>query len=143
MNVLYLATSKIPSRQANSVHVMNISSAFIELDCKVTLIAQNNTKLSSPDLLKIMDFYGSNKKLNLKLLKKYKSIFGMYIFAIKSAWQAVIKKPNLVIARSLLAGFLTSFFCDTLVELHQLPPNHSRLQKKIFKLLRLMPKFRG
>ena len=41
MKILYLTQSQIPSRSANSIHVMSLSDAFVKKGHEVHLVSQN------------------------------------------------------------------------------------------------------
>ena len=41
MKILYLTQSHIPSRSANSIHVMSLASAFIKQGHEVDIVSQN------------------------------------------------------------------------------------------------------
>ena len=47
MRIIYVSASRIPSRQANTVHVLNQVYGFVELGYKVTLFAKSNLKNKS------------------------------------------------------------------------------------------------
>ena len=51
MNLLYLSNALIPSRQANSIHIMKICSAFSEVGFNVALVfsKNNENKISGTD----------------------------------------------------------------------------------------------
>ena len=67
MKILYLTQSQIPSRSANSIHVMSLSNAFIKKGHEVHLITQNikDNTLNKKNLFKYYNIKNS------KLLKIY------------------------------------------------------------------------
>ena len=68
MKLLYLSNALVPSRQANSIHVVKICSAFSKINFEVSLICQNNIEDESKnDEEKIFKFYGTEKNLKSML----------------------------------------------------------------------------
>lgn len=144
MKLLYLSNALVPSRQANSIHVLKICSAFSKINFEVSLICQNNIEDESKnDEEKIFKFYGIEKKFKIYALEKYKSVFSSYVYAFKSFFIALYKRPRIIVSRFILSGFLCSIFFDTYIELHQLPHKNSRIQKYLLNILRFCPRFRG
>lgn len=140
MKVLYLSNALIPSRQANSMHIMKICSAFSNLGANVTLICR---KGESGALRNIHEFYGVNKNIKIHSLKNTKSTLGMYYTALTSLLMSLKTKPDIVVSRFLLSGFLSAFFFNTILELHQMPSSGSRIQKHLLRLISRLPKFKG
>jgi glycosyltransferase involved in cell wall biosynthesis len=58
MKLAYLSAAKIPSREANSIHVMKMCQAFVQLGHTVTLVTPNLTKGLEPDVPDVFAFYG-------------------------------------------------------------------------------------
>ena len=79
MKIVYLSRSIIPSRTANSVHVMKMCQAFADNGHDVTLLAPWTKKLEEKNVENIFSYYGvkNNFKLkkvfspNIKYLKKF------------------------------------------------------------------------
>ena len=44
MKIIYVSSSSIPSREANTVHVLNQVNGFVELGYKVELFAKSSFK---------------------------------------------------------------------------------------------------
>ena len=111
MKLLYLSNALVPSRQANSIHVVKICSAFSKINFEVSLICQNNIEDESKnDEEKIFKFYGTEKKFKIYALEKYKSVFASYIYAFKSFFIALYKRPRIVVSRFILSGFYVQYF---------------------------------
>lgn len=89
MKILYLSNSIIPSRTANSIHVMKMCQAFSENKHEVTLIAPSKKHLYEKEVESIFDFYG---------VKKY--------FVIKKLWHPNIKGGVLIYFISILLYLL-------------------------------------
>lgn len=112
MKILYVSPSLLPSRSANSIHVIRMTEAFSKLGHDVSLFAARS--LSSPDKLdvRIQKYYGvdfdnlelitnywrSSKAMNLKLGL---NALGYYLFLLVKQCE-----PDIVISRNLYASFL-------------------------------------
>ena len=71
MRILYLSRSLIPSRQANSIHVMNMCNAFSN-NHNVLLLGMKSTHNNAVD---IFSYYGVSNKFSLDLIKIRRKIF--------------------------------------------------------------------
>ena len=58
MKLAYLSAAKIPSREANSIHVMKMCQAFGRLGHEVTLVAPDVVDGIEPGVADIYGFYG-------------------------------------------------------------------------------------
>ena len=82
MKLLYLSNALIPSRQANSIHIMKICSAFSKIGFKVSLTFRKNTQDNLyTDDNEIFEFYGIKSTFKLISLQKNNSLFSIYIIS--------------------------------------------------------------
>lgn len=106
MNIVYISRSIIPSRTANSIHVMSMCNAFASLGHKVTLLVPDTKKLEEKTVLDFYQYYGiSNtftiKKIfspNIKNLKKR-------IYSIRCVKEVEKLNPDLVYGRDDMLAF--------------------------------------
>lgn len=88
MKILYISKSIIPSRSANSIHVMKMCQAFSLNGHEVVLLAPNIKNLYEKDISNVFKFYGIKKKFHIKktLASKYKGrcyiLFNSYFFLL-------------------------------------------------------------
>ena len=68
MRLAYLSAAKIPSREANSVHVMKMCQAFAQLGHDVSLIAPDTTDGLEPGVSDIYAFYGVERCFDVQKL---------------------------------------------------------------------------
>jgi len=68
MRLVYLSNSKIPSREANSIHVMKMCQAFSHLGHEVTLIAPDVVDGIEPGVSDLYAFYGVDPCFGLRKL---------------------------------------------------------------------------
>jgi glycosyltransferase involved in cell wall biosynthesis len=66
MKLVYLSASKIPSREANSIHVMKMCQAFGHLGHEVTLLAPDVAKGLEPGVADPYAFYGVDRCFELR-----------------------------------------------------------------------------
>ncbi len=68
LRLVYLSNSKIPSREANSIHVMKMCQALSELGHDVTLLAPDVEIGIEPGVADIYGFYGVTPSFQLRKL---------------------------------------------------------------------------
>lgn len=128
MNILYLSPSLLPSRSANSIHVVRMCEAFSQLGHDVVLVSGRSI-LSSQILEQNVEKYYGVKFKTVRLLSFYwpfskvlNSILGPFSFILYFLLRMKRWKPDLIISRNLYASFLiTPFISRGLVfETHQL-----------------------
>jgi len=81
MNILYISNSILPSRNANSVHVMKMCQAFAKNGHTVTLLGINHKEYVVNN---IFDYYGVDKCFEVKLcrLPDFKKKLLLYLFFV-------------------------------------------------------------
>lgn len=124
MKIFYISTSTIPSRAANSIHVMKMCAA-INKDHKVTLIAPNRNKnLNSQKKEKnLRNHYGIAEIFKIKFINFNKISEGIS-YSINTLRYVLNNKPDLIISRSIYSALLTTIFgFKTILELHSPPIN--------------------
>lgn len=138
MKIVYVSKSVIPSRTANSVHVMRMCQAFADLGHDVTLLAQVNVKLEEENVDDPYSYYGV--KDNFKLLKLYVpniKFLKRALYSVRCFLEIRKINPDFVYGRgdfralsmSLRGGFKTG------LELH-IPPEKKMEIKYISNILR-------
>ena len=128
--IAYYATSVIPSKTANSVHVMKMCQAFARLGHEVTLVVSDQMDIITDN---VYEFYGVDKNFNIQRIHK-KGIKGKsIIFAIDAAKYIMQHDFDLIYGRSGLIYTLLLIFCKGKIgfEIHQ--PQDNDLISKIMK----------
>jgi glycosyltransferase involved in cell wall biosynthesis len=105
MKIVYLSSSNIPSKAANSINVTNMCQAFFELGNKITLITPKYRNTSEED---IYDFYGIDKGINIIRINRSNSKLGLVFFLIQVLVQLWRIKPDRVVGRCVYSCFLAS-----------------------------------
>ena len=139
MNISYLAMSDIPSKNANSLQIVQMCNAFIENGNKVNLVTPffNHTENIS-----IKNYYGIKNKINVvRIGKKRKELSKLdnIIIPLKIATYSLFLKNNLFITRNLLVSFfLILLRTKHILELHDDIEIAGKKISKIFKLFKLL-----
>ncbi|ATU08255.1 glycosyltransferase family 4 protein [Methanohalophilus portucalensis] len=134
MKIAYLANSIIPSRTANSIHVMKMCQAFAKNGHDVVLLVPNRySEEESVD--NVYSFYGVDdcfeiKKMPFKKIKYAGMVYkSLHILNVLGSI-----KPDFVYSRDLPScTFVAMKNYDTFLELHQ--PLISKVNSMFFKLL--------
>ncbi len=142
MRILYLSSSTIPSRAANSVHVMKMCQAFAVNGHEVTLLAKRPL---SPPITNDYDHYGVTPSFQISKCPPSPAPFlnRLWIF-YEMLWVrrqvANIPSPDLLYARRIYnLAVLAHLRIPMILELHDLP--HHRLLKSLIGWLIRQPHF--
>jgi glycosyltransferase involved in cell wall biosynthesis len=108
MKIVYISSSALPSRAANSIHVMKMAQAFSDLGHDVTLIGfYGDNKDADLDLY---DYYGVRKCFKIIRVNFHKLPGRTIIYGIRCAFVSKNLQPDLVFTRYLAASFFVSLF---------------------------------
>ncbi len=116
MKIAYISKSIIPSRTANSIHVMKMCQAFADNGHEVVLLAPDSKNQYEKNVDDIFDHYGVRKNFKIKKLY-HPNIKGgaiMYILAI-FFYLFINKKFDLVYGRFLHGVFLATLLNNKVV----------------------------
>jgi len=122
-NIIYLSTSILPSKQANSIQVMKMCAAFAKKGHHVTLFARTSKYYRGivDDIFKI---YAVDSKFAIHLFK-YIIPVGTSIIALPWLlyWLLIKNKfDNIVFARDIYAGYMACVFgFEVIYEVHSWP----------------------
>lgn len=121
MKIVYVSRSIIPSRTANSIHVMKMCNALAYLGHEVTLLAPWTKKLEEKNINDFFEYYGVEKNFELKkLFSPNIKYLKKRIYSFRCLSQIKKIQPDIVYGRNdILAFYLaqkSGFF--TLFEEH-------------------------
>ena len=121
MRILYISKSIIPSRSANSIHVMKMCQAFSDNGHKVILVAPNLKVKYEKNVQNIFEYYGVKKNFKVVKLWHPNSIIGAFLYTISIFFYLVLnKKFDLVYGRFLHGCYIASLLKNKLVfETHE------------------------
>lgn len=130
MKIIYYSSAKIPSSEANSIHIVKMCQAYVENNCDVELIAPDYKGLI---LEEPYSFYGVKRFFNIKKLP-WRNIKGKaYIYAFEAALYVKKQKVDFAYGRDINIAYFLSFLTDVgfALELHQ--PITQKRQIRFFK----------
>lgn len=136
MKIAYISNSTIPSRTANSIHVMKICQAFSKLENDVILLAPNVAEVESK-VDDIYSYYDTEKTFNIKQLFWPRIKGRAYVYGLSIAKQVRKTKPDLIYGRFLAGCYFSSVYSNKPVvfEAHQPIKDSGRIQEFLFKKL--------
>ncbi|WP_156854433.1 glycosyltransferase family 4 protein [Oceanobacillus sp. AG] len=133
MRIAYISNSIIPSRSANSIHVMKMCQAFSEKGHQVNLIAPDFTN-TEPDIEDIYSYYGVKNSFEITKLQ-WKSIKGGgYLYGWNVANLIKEMKPDLIYGRFLTGCYFSSRATNypVIYESHKPIMDAGRIQQSLF-----------
>jgi len=137
MNLVYLCGSIIPSRAANSVHVMKMCQALARNGHSVTLLAPTKRGEYEPGVDDVFDFYDVERIFELRKLPCPRIKGRSIIYAVAAAWAVQKLRPDLVFGRYVHGCALTAWMgYPTIFECHQPIWEIGTIHHGFFELLR-------
>lgn len=137
MNIIYISSSIIPSKYANSVHVMKMCSAFAENNNQVTLICRRGDKK-----LDDYKYYGVKNNFKIKKIWWPKIKGGGLIYGFLCRLFLKNNPKNTIVYSRSIYGTLSAVKKNIpcIFEAHTPPRNkiHYKMEKKLF----YSPKFK-
>jgi glycosyltransferase involved in cell wall biosynthesis len=143
MKICYIAASAIPSRTANSVHVMKMCQAYARLGHEVSLVLPGIDHECEKNVEDVFDFYGIESRFRLLRVANFRPRKLWYTTALSIG--AVLRtRADWYHTRVDWTGFgLVKFLRQpTLLEMHDVPKAGS-LREKFFKLAVKSSNMRG
>lgn len=133
MKIIYLSDSILPSRAANSIHVMKMCEAFAYLNHEVILVVPKYPrKMLEQEVNDIYDYYGVQRKFKVKYIS-YPNMRGeIYWRAFKTALWLKKQSADLVYSRDLWSSVFASRLAINLVHEFHGPLKESRSIKGFF-----------
>lgn len=141
MKITYLSCSTLPSRTANSVHVMKMCQAFKENEHDITLVALKPNRGIDLNANELWGHYGISVPFRIKRMRRLR-VLKMYDFNFRSAVYAKKYKSEIVYARNLGAATLTAEKGITTIFEWHMPILKQRRMQSEFKRLVAAPGFR-
>lgn len=137
MKIVYISNSIIPSRMANSIHVMKMCQAFSDNGHDVVLLAPNRKEKYERAINDIYEFYGVIKNFDIKKLWYPNIIGGALIYTISIFFYLLFnKKFNLIYGRFLHGCYVASLLKNKVIfETHEKLFEHKNHKLIIFKQL--------
>lgn len=135
MKIVYISNSIIPSRTANSIHVMKMCQAFTDNGHEVVLLAPEHKDRYEKEIKDIYDFYAVRGGFKIVKLGVPKVRVRSLVYTYNILKQLFINRPELVYGRYDHGCYISSMTgFKTIVESHD--PKRGRGDKKFYKLLK-------
>ena len=116
MRIVYISKSIIPSRTANSIHVMKMCQAFADNGHEVILLAPNLKHQYENEVDDIYEFYGVKKIFFIKKLWHPNFKNGAFIYTLSIfLYLLVNKKFNLVYGRFLHGCYVATLLRNEVI----------------------------
>ncbi len=136
MKVIYIANSFIPSKTANSIHVMKMCQSMAGLGHTVTLVTFDAKQDEEQGIDDIYAYYGVKPTFKIKKIKLRTLKGKMHMFALEAIKYAKSQAPDLVYTRcEIPAVYLSYTTLPFIVEAHKPFINKGGLLKLLFKRL--------
>lgn len=134
MKIVYISSSTIPSRTANSIHVMKMCQAFARNGHEVTLIAPAGWGEHERGVEDIFGFYGVEPCFTLQRLRVPNVMGRGYFYGLAAAMRARRQAADLVYCRN-VAGCYFSLLSGmkAILEIHAPVEEGGRLQESLFR----------
>lgn len=101
MNLIYLSVARIPSREANSIHIMKMCQAFARLGHRVTLLAPDFQRDVETGITDPYRFYGVEPCFELRKLPCPSMKGGIWLYGVHAGRLARRLGADLAFGRSL------------------------------------------
>jgi len=137
VKILYISNSVIPSRKANSIHVMKMCQAFADNGHKVILLAPNKKDQYEKKVGNIYEYYGVKKNFTIKKLwyPNFKGRAILYSLAI-FLYLIINKKFDLVYGRFLYGCYISAILGnEVILEAHDPIYERRNFELRIFEKL--------
>ena len=137
MKILYISKSSIPSRTANSIHVMKMCQAFADNGHEVVLLAPDIKNRVEKGVQDLHNYYGVKKNFKIKKLWHPDLKWGAILYLLTIFFYLIFnKKSNLVYVRFLHGCYLAAFLKNKVIfESHESLLDMKRLRYFVFKQL--------
>ena len=137
MKILYISKSIIPSRTANSIHVMKMCQAFADNGHEVVLLAPNTKNRYEKGVEDVYEYYGVRKNFEIKKLWHPDIIGGAIIYTLSIFFYLLFNKNfNLVYGRFLHGCYVATFLRNRVIfESHESILDMKKIRYFVFKQL--------
>ena len=122
MRILYISNSTIPSRMANSIHVMKMCHAFSNNGHEVVLLAPDIKHKYEKGVNNIFEFYGVKENFKIKKLWYPNFIGGGLVYSLAIFFYLILgKKFDVVYGRFLHGCYLATLLKNKVIfETHEI-----------------------
>jgi len=137
MKIAYISSSTIPSRTANSIHVMKICQAFAKSGHEVFLLTQDRKDELEKNVSDVYAYYGVDNCFEFMKIPCRNIRIAKFIYGFLAARKAKGIKPDIVFSRDITGAlFAAKFGLPVIFEFHMsVAENSGRIPEQLFRLL--------
>ena len=136
MKIVYIASSIIPSRTANSIHVMKMCQAFAKNGHDVTLIVPDRRREGVSGVSDIFSYYGVESCFTIERLPWVRVRGRGYVYGYLGGKRARKLSPDLVYGRNTAGCFASALRgIRTIYEVHQPVGDLGGLDEMLFRYM--------
>ena len=136
MRIHYLSSSYLPSRAANSLHVIKMCGALARAGHEVMLHAMAAGSETDAD---IFSYYGAAQSFGLRLYPWSQFPAAVRLAALQAGWAA--RNADLVLARNLLAAPVACMLGAPVIYEAHIPVSQNPLARRVFAWMIDQPNF--
>jgi len=130
MKIMYIANTAIPSRSADSIHIIKMCEAFTKSGIKIILVIPMDLK-SLLSKIDIFNFYGISERFKIKKISTLPGR-GVALFYLLAMCYSIFKRPDIVYTRRVEAAALAWISHKKFIlEIHEFL--NDKLDKILFK----------
>lgn len=119
MKILYISDSTIPSRTANSIHVMKMCNAFSRIGHEVVLLSIKREGHHEEETRNDFDFYGVESHFKKRKLHVPQMKYSILFYSLRCAIETLKTKPDIVYGRFLRGVWIAAMLgFDVIYEMH-------------------------
>lgn len=134
MKIAYISSSTIPSRSANSIHVMKMCQALAKLEHEVSLYCYNKGRSNESCSVSDYEYYGVANSFRIRKLFSFPCRVRNVFYSILVFFFLYKQKPEIIYSRNLLATLFASLLnVPIMYEAHDAVNN--RISKTIINYL--------
>lgn len=148
MNIVYIAKALVPSRTANSLHVMKMCQAFADNGHTVLLLVlseQRNTVDKLEQVYKQYAVKGDFRIIWVPMLEtrgsRMRYLMSSFLLTGSLIRRILLARPNLVFGRDLLGCTVAALLGKKTIYESHFPLWHGKLEAFLFKILLVLPSF--
>lgn len=142
MKIVYASHAVVPSKTANSVHIMKMCSALASLGHDVTLLTLGEKNLQLDNVADVYDHYGVENTFKIVELAKVPFRRPDVIHGIKSLLKIKQIKPDIVFGRALVSCAMVAKAGTKVIYESHAPLHPSFISRFFYKLMAGSPNYK-
>ncbi|WP_417535294.1 glycosyltransferase family 4 protein [Methylophaga sp.] len=143
MKLVYISSSTIPSKSANSIHVMKMCQAFSAMGHEVTLICPDVDRTKKTPLIELYDNYNVKNIFSIEKIAWIRFKGRGIVYGFIAAIKAKMIGADLIYCRNLMGCYFASILgLKTIYESHSPINSSGEMSKRVFRSLIIKKNFK-